>query len=248
MITLLRNQLGSVRNVYLRGNHIDRRDDFAQFPEVVLLLHGFFQTRNIWEVMEHRLRQHNYGVFSLDLGGLLWRFNTRSIEFQSRWLADKIERIAVKHNLGKIHIIGHSMGGLLAKQYIQQHGGERRVQSLVTLGTPHHGTPTALLGVFLMGGGLLSRSPFQMLPRSRVIQSIRSETFPSDISLTSIFSKGDVICPWWCSVLRNSERSGNIRNVAIKGIGHSELTSDNKVFQLVLQHLSESSLQTSPKY
>ena len=248
MITLLRNQLGSVRNVYLRGNHIDRRDDFAQFPEVVLLLHGFFQTRNIWEVMEHRLRRHNYGVFSLDLGGLLWRFNTRSIEYQSRWLADKIERIVEKHRIGKIHIIGHSMGGLLAKQYIQQHGGERRVKSLITLGTPHHGTPTALLGVFLMGGGLLSRSPLQMLPRSKVIQSLRTEAFPSAISLTSIFSKGDVICPWWCSVLRKSPQQLYIRNVAIRGIGHSELTSDNKVFQIVLQHLSESSEQEPAEY
>ena len=242
MITLLRNQLGSVRNVYLRGNHIDRRDDFAEFPEVVLLLHGFFQTRNIWEVMERRLRQHNYGVFSLDLGGFLWRFNTRSINYQSQWLADKIEGIAVKHNLNKIHIIGHSMGGLLAKQYIQRHGGERRAQSLITLGTPHHGTPTALLGVFLMGGGLLSRSPFQMLPRSKVIQSIRSEGFPSEIGLTSIFSKGDAICPWWCSVLRYPSHSPNVKNVSLKGIGHSELTSDSRVFRLVLQHLSENSL------
>ena len=104
MITVLRNQLGSIRNVYLRGNHINRRDDFSQFPEVVLLLHGFFQTRNIWEVMEKRLRHNNYGVFSLNLGGLLWRFNTRSIEYQAQWLAEKIERITTKHKIKKIHI------------------------------------------------------------------------------------------------------------------------------------------------
>ncbi|MEL6349287.1 MAG: hypothetical protein AAFV53_39665, partial [Myxococcota bacterium] len=75
----LRNQLGSIRQVYLRGNRIVRRDDFADYPETVLLLHGFFQTRNIWEVMEERLRYDGYGVLSFDLGGLLWSFNTRSI-------------------------------------------------------------------------------------------------------------------------------------------------------------------------
>ena len=243
MITLLRNQLGSIRNVYLRGNHINRRDDFSQFPEVVLLLHGFFQTRNIWEVMENRLRQNNYGVFSLDLGGLLWRFNTRSIEYQSAWLSEKIDRVSEKYNLNKIHIIGHSMGGLIAKKYIQEYGGDRHVKSLITLGTPHHGTPTAALGVFLMGGGLLSRSPLQMLPRSKVIRSLHKEQFPDHIPLTSIFSKGDVICPWWCSVLHASARTESITNVKIKGIGHSELTSHSKVFQAILQQLHSASSQ-----
>jgi len=241
MITVLRNQLGSIRNVYLRGNHINRRDDFSQFPEVVLLLHGFFQTRNIWEVMEKRLRHNNYGVFSLNLGGLLWRFNTRSIEYQAQWLAEKIERITTKHKIKKIHIIGHSMGGLIAKKYIQEYGGEKHVRSLITLGTPHHGTPTALIGVFLMGGGVLSRSPMQMLPRSKVIRSLHTEQFPAAVALTSIFSKGDVICPWWCSVLRPDPTEKHIHNIKIKGIGHSELTSSSKVFHIIREQLAQSS-------
>lgn len=50
-----------------------------------------------------------------------------------------------------IVIIGHSMGGLVARSFIQQHwqqqgifGGKRggeRVLKLITLGTPHHGSP-----------------------------------------------------------------------------------------------------------
>jgi len=76
----LRDQLGSVRGVYLAGNHITRRDDFKDREELVLLLHGFFQTRNIWEVMEDRLRFDGYAVLSFNLGGLLHRFNTNPIE------------------------------------------------------------------------------------------------------------------------------------------------------------------------
>ncbi|MBW2255046.1 MAG: hypothetical protein JRI25_10665, partial [Deltaproteobacteria bacterium] len=75
----LRDQLGSVRGVYLAGNHITRRDDFKDREELVLLLHGFFQTRNIWEVMEDRLRFDGYAVLSFNLGGLLHRFNTNPI-------------------------------------------------------------------------------------------------------------------------------------------------------------------------
>ena len=49
MIHWFRNQLGSIRSVYLRNNKIYRHNDFA-LPETVLLLH-FFQTRNIWEAL-----------------------------------------------------------------------------------------------------------------------------------------------------------------------------------------------------
>ena len=221
----LRNQLGSIRNVYLRGNSIERRDDFSTFPETVLLLHGFFQTRNIWEVMETRLRRDGYGVLSLNLGGLLWRYNTRSIYKQGAFLAEKMEAISHKYGLKGFHVVGHSMGGLVARHYIQRHGGDRRVKSLVTLGTPHHGTPTALLGVALMGGGLLSTSPMQMLPRSKLLRQLHEEGFPPQIPLTSIYSKQDLICPWWASVLHPSLGEKEIRSIELRGVGHSELTA-----------------------
>ena len=166
----LRNQLGSIRKVYWRGNKIHRKNDFAEFPETVLLLHGFFQTRNIWEIMEKRLRRDGYGVISLNLGGLFWRFNTEAIHKQAEFINEKMEGICSKYSLNNFHIIGHSMGGLVAKSYIQTSGGSKRAKSLITLGTPHHGTPTALLGVLLMGAGVVSRSPFQMLPSSSFLK------------------------------------------------------------------------------
>ena len=99
MIHWFRNQLGSIRRVYLKSNKIHRHNDFSQFPETVLLLHGFFQTRNIWEVMEQRLRRDGYGVLSLDLGGLFWRYNTKSIDQQGRFLANKMQGICKKYHL-----------------------------------------------------------------------------------------------------------------------------------------------------
>ena len=241
MIHLLRNQLGSIRSVYLPGNQINRRDDFADFPETVLLLHGFFQTRNIWQIMEKRLRQHNYGVLSLNLGGFLWRYNTRSILSQAEWLAEKIEHVRQKHQLGKLNIVGHSMGGLVARHYVQSCGGAEQVKSLITLGSPHHGTPTALIGIGLMAGGLLSRSPFQMLPQSKLIQRLQHESWPEDIPLCSIFSTQDLICPWWCSVLRKGHKEEHIQNIRLKNIGHSELVSHPKIFQVVLSKLNAQS-------
>ena len=112
----LRDQLGSIRGVYLRSNRLVRRNDFASFDETVLLLNGFFQTRTVWEIMEDRLRSDGYGVLSFDLGGVLWRYQVRSITEQASMIADKIEGICERTGLERFHIVGHSMGGLQGAQ------------------------------------------------------------------------------------------------------------------------------------
>ncbi len=47
----------------------------------------------------------------------------------------------------RVHLIAHSMGGLDARYAIAKLGLAARVASLTTIGTPHHGTPVADLGV-----------------------------------------------------------------------------------------------------
>lgn len=241
LMSLLRDQLGSIRRVYLRGNRIVRRDDFARFDETVLLLHGFFQTRNVWEVMEDRLRDHGYGVFSFDLGGLLWRFNTRSIPDLSATIADKIEGICARTGLERFHIIGHSKGGIVARHYVQHHGGDKRVKSVVTLGSPHHGTPTAAIGVGLMAGGLISKSPIQMLPGSSLMRMLSKDSFPPGVPISSIYSRHDVVCPWWCSVLRPRPGETSMTNHEVRGVGHTALTSDQRVYKIIRDRLDEAS-------
>ena len=135
----VRDQLGSLRKVYARGNRVVRHDDFAKAPEAVLLLHGFFQTRNVWEVMEDRLRYDGYGVFSFDLGGLFARFNTRRPGQLAELIAEKIERICTRTGLDAFHVVGHSKGGLIAREYVQHHGGERRVNRAGPTSSSHSG-------------------------------------------------------------------------------------------------------------
>lgn len=241
LMSLLRDQIGSVRRVYLRGNRIVRRDDFARFDQTVLLIHGFFQTRNVWEVMEDRLRSHGYGVFSFDLGGLLWRFNTRSISDLSATIADKIEGICARTGLDRFHIIGHSKGGIVARHYVQHNGGDKRVKSVITLGSPHHGTPTAAVGVGLMAGGLISKSPLQMLPGSSLMRMLRKDTFPPGVPLTSIYSRHDLVCPWWCSVLRPRPGETSMDNIEVRGVGHTALTSDQLVYRFIRERLDDAS-------
>lgn len=232
----LRNQLGSVREIYLSTDRVVRREDYSR-RELVLLLHGFFQTRNIWEVMEDRLRHDGFGVISFSLGGLLEQYNTRPIEVLAKHVAEKVERLGDRHGFDALHVIGHSKGGLIARQWVQQQGGDKRVKSLITLGTPHHGTPTALVGVALMGLGILPSSARDLLPRSRVISALAHDTFPAHIPLTSVYSREDAVCPHWCSVLRPRTGETSMTNVQVRGIGHSALVWDPGVYRVVRERL-----------
>lgn len=234
--TATKGQLGSIRRVYLRSNRIHARRDFDQFDDHVLLLHGFFQTRQIFEVMEDRLRHDGFGCMSFDLGGLLGRYNARPVDDLARLVGDKVERLADRHKLQAIHVVGHSKGGLVARRWVQHLGGLARVKSVTTLGTPHHGTPTALAG-YALGLGAFSRNPRELLPRSPVVQALARDTFPAHIPLTSIYSRSDAVCPWWCSVLRPRPGEESMENVEVRRIGHSELCWDPQVYSLVRDRL-----------
>jgi triacylglycerol lipase len=54
----------------------------------------------------------------------------------------------------RVNVIAHSMGGLDARYAISQLGLSDRVASLVTIGTPHQGTPIANLGAGLVPAGV----------------------------------------------------------------------------------------------
>ena len=118
--------------------------------------------------MERRLRREGFGVLSLNLGGLLWQYNTKSITKQAEFLYAKMEKVCKNHNIEKFHIIGHSMGGLVARHYIQGHGGDQRVKSLITLGSPHHGERLAITS---------SLSISRRWPRLKLQSSIRKLMF-----------------------------------------------------------------------
>ena len=58
-----------------------------------------------------------------------------------------------------MHIVGHSLGGVIARYYVQRMGGSARVDTLVTLGSPHSGTLGAHLIPTALGRQLRPGSP-----------------------------------------------------------------------------------------
>lgn len=60
-------------------------------------------------------------------------------------LKEKIDAVKAICECEKVDLVAHSMGGLVARQYIQSDAYENDVDQLIFLGTPHLGAPKAYL-------------------------------------------------------------------------------------------------------
>jgi pimeloyl-ACP methyl ester carboxylesterase len=68
-------------------------------------------------------------VFAYD-----WRLSNREL---ARQFAEFVKQ---RIPAGKVDIVAHSMGGIVAKLWMAEHGGATRVSTLVTMGTPYLGS------------------------------------------------------------------------------------------------------------
>lgn len=194
------------------------------------MIYGFGATRRTMGILENRLKQDGYTIFSLNLGGFFGTFNTSSIEETARHIDSKIEKLYKKYNIkGKLSIVGHSKGGLIGQYYVKFLGGSKRVKTLITLGTPHNGNPWALPLAY-SPLGLILKSLRQMTPMSTFIKTLKETNFPKHIKVYSIYSKDDTICPFPVGVLEEAE---NINNIEISGASHSELLIKKNVFNAI---------------
>lgn len=60
-------------------------------------------------------------------------------------LKQKISEIVGSTKVSKVDLVAHSMGGLVSRYYIQSEDYQDNIDQLITLGTPHKGSPKAYL-------------------------------------------------------------------------------------------------------
>ena len=102
--------------------------------EPVVLVHGYFQNRADFVWMARALRRAGLGpVYGINYP---W---TASIVNNAVRLAAFVERVCRETGKEQVSIVAHSMGGLVALEYLHEPAGQRRVRRCVTIASPHAG-------------------------------------------------------------------------------------------------------------
>lgn len=107
----------------------------------VLLVHGLSDGECVVSSLQRGLDGVGAGPY-FEVGCSAF---TPDIRAAAQNLGERVERACESHGTRSIVVIGYSLGGLIARYYVQRLGGDARVPLLITLATPHGGTATALL-------------------------------------------------------------------------------------------------------
>jgi len=170
--------------------------------DVVVLVHGFFASAGVFRPMRARLMEHT--------GSKVASFTHApgaGIERIAKSLARLVERIPEYCN---VHLVGHSLGGLVARWYVQELGGHERVAQTISLGSPFGGTEHARRFPFLVGADLHRTSP--------VLSRLRARAHDHDVPHTSVVGEGDsMVVPCESAVFPR----GDV--VVLPGLGHNSL-------------------------
>jgi len=214
----------------LRGNRAAREHIESPAPGAatrgppVLLIHGYFATRGSLHLLERHLAERGHVVMSYPLGPV----NLGDIRTSAGLIARKVESIVAQTGVTQVDIVGHSMGGLVGLYYLKRLGGKDRVRRLVLLGTPAHGTWSALLGLVTAPVGLAS---LQLLPGSPFLRDLAETPLPPGAEVTSIGAERDWLAPVGSTVLH-----GGARNLLV-ATGHSGLLVEEAVADVVARVL-----------
>ncbi len=182
----------------------------------IVLLHGMVDNASIFALLRRNLVRRGFGrVVTLNYSPL-----TMDVRTAARRLAEAVEDIVATTGYHRIHLVGHSLGGLVARYYVQRLGGDARVHTLVTLGTPHTGTIPAYFLPVRLGR--------QLRPGSDLMTELAGPAPGCRTRFLAFWSDLDqMMIPKTAARLEHPDLSA--RNVRVRGVGHLSFAIDRRV-------------------
>lgn len=163
------------------GGNIFFLEDYDPAKIPVLFVHGATGSPRGWKYLISKLDHDHYQpwVFYYPSGS--------SIKSMGDLLYWKLFNLKLKYHFQKLHIVAHSMGGLVVRSFLVDYGqGFPEIKTLISISTPWSGDHMAQLGV--------AHSPVvipawrDMNPDSAFIQSIYRRPLPDGVEYYLFFS------------------------------------------------------------
>ena len=177
---------------------------FALEPDYLYAGHLFPETRSALAELEAPVAfTATYYVNTYEADGQILRapFKSEPIESYAIRLSETIDEALELSGADQVTIVAHSMGGLVARSYLDVFGSEK-VSGLIMIGTPNHGVRDRIVRICpVLGASLECRD---MSEGSVFLRKLNREPLP-DIPITTIVgrgcSEGDGVVPFENAVL-----------------------------------------------
>jgi triacylglycerol lipase len=193
----------------------------------VLLIHGYGCNSGYWQVLARRLRKARITFHAVDLEPVFG-----DIDSYVAQTAAAMDRLRSATGQDRVILVGHSMGGLVARACVRANGLDR-IARVITIGTPHAGTGLARFGL-----GENSRQMRRHVHGtdggcSEWLAELAASEVPGRMPLVSIYSRHDNIV-----VPHGSALVDGAKNIGFDGVGHVALGSDPAVITCILHEIA----------
>jgi pimeloyl-ACP methyl ester carboxylesterase len=201
-MTPLRLVGGGFRGASICSPH--RTAPSAAAARPVLLVHGFAGTKSSWSLVADTLSARGLTVEAMSYPLL-----GTSVEQLAERLVDEVETILARTGADKVHLVGHSLGGVVIAQAIADRRLNGRVDTVISLGSPFGGSPWA--------GALPFFEIIRALrPGSPVLRRLASAPLPDGVRWLSVTAALDIIVPG----LRSVPSHPQVDTIRFDGVGH----------------------------
>ena len=187
----------------------------------VLLVHGFAGTKSSWALVANALKARGVAVEAMSYPPV-----GTSVQQLAERLVAEVERILLATGTDKVHLVGHSLGGVVIAQAIADSRLTGRVDTVITLGSPFGGSPWA---------GVL---PFLEIVRelragSPLLNRLASAPLPDGIRWLSLTAALDIIVPGVRAVPSHAQAE----TITFDGVGHLGMLVSRQVIACIAAEL-----------
>jgi len=188
----------------------------------VLLVHGFCCTKSSWSSVARILSARGVTFDAIAYAP----FGT-SVEQLADRLVAEVDKILARTGADKVHLVGHSLGGVIIAQAIADGRLNGLVDTVVTLGSPFGGSPWANL--LPLGG--IARA---VRDGSPLLRRLACTPAPDGVRWLAFTAAFDIIVPGVRSVPANSR----VETIKVDGVGHLGMLVSRRVVDHIIDALA----------